>query len=434
MKNVFCLIAAAAALVLTADEKLYTDTARSVWRFGTSPRTAARKNKCLLLTDAGEYIHTVVKSCPYGARLCFSVEKTDPGAYRLGFIIHPEGKGTPPLRLMGPEQSGKGNFIADLPVRAARIGLLIQGKGSYQKAALFRLSDPAYRLEAEPPYQLVSGKPQPFSFKLYHRNKEVSGANIRQKGCDAFHPGSGATARAFIDKGDPAPFDAIAKDIKISKPVHILYLGDSLTFFDLGRNHADKTGYFLNKYNPGKVKIWNYACGGDHIRQILKRLRSTGFNRYHDIWSRQYDWAVIFLGHNDTKASSAKQYKEALVPPAQQKKLYEQLIAELRQKGIRRIILFSSTSSNFDICKEKAQKLKGVHNRFGDPLHMEAFNRTLQILAKEHKLEYLDLYTEMKAMPDKDSLTRAQDGVHLTDKGHDYVARKTLEFLKKGQK
>ena len=120
--------------------------------------------------------------------------------------------------------------------------------------------------------------------------------------------------------------------------------------------------------------------------------------------------------------------------PEKQKIFYNQLISELRKKGIKRIILFSSTSSNFDVCRKNAAKSKGVHNLFGDPAHMEKFNEILQQLARENQLEYLDLYTEMKAMPDKAALTRPTDGVHLTDRGHDYVALKTLMFFSKTQK
>ena len=58
----------------------------------------------------------------------------------------------------------------------------------------------------------------------------------------------------------------------------------------------------------------------------------------------------------------------------------------------------------------------------------------LQDLAKENGLEYQDLYTDMKALPDKASLLKPSDGVHLSDKGHDYVALKTLEYFKKTQK
>ena len=47
----------------------------------------------------------------------------------------------------------------------------------------------------------------------------------------------------------------------------------------------------------------------------------------------------------------------------------------------------------------------------------------------EKYLEYLDLYTAMKNLPDKSSLVRPTDGVHLTEKGHAYIANREYEFL-----
>lgn len=44
--------------------------------------------------------------------------------------------------------------------------------------------------------------------------------------------------------------------------------------------------------------------------------------------------------------------------------------------------------------------------RYGEPKHMEAFNAVLRKLAGEQGLEYFDLYTAMKVLPDKSALLR----------------------------
>lgn len=432
------LIAITAAMTA---ETIYTDHfKRPTWRTINTKEFAKTENRTLIIDGPERYFHALAGIRPFGAKIRLSVEKIDAGSYKIGLIMYPEIK-KPRQKcqtIMSSELSGKGELQVELPVRVGTLGFVIQGKGRYQNLKVEQLFDLAYRLEAVPPYQLVTGKAKPVSFVLYHNEKEVPDARLRENGPDAVHPESGATVHAYIDQGDPAPFDAIAKDIKIEKPVSILYLGDSLTHYDIGRNHVDKVGYFLNKYNPGKVKVWNYACGGDDIQRIIQRLHGKApgrwKNRYHDLWNRNYDWAIVFLGHNDTKASSTKNYQEPAITPAKQKKLYQELIEVLRKKGIKRIILFSSTSSNFELCKQNVEKIKRVHNRFGDPVHQEAFNRVLQELAKENHLEYMDLYTEMKALPDKAELLRPRDGVHLTDRGHDYVAKKTLQYLKGNSK
>ncbi len=420
-----------------ADETLYTDNfTRPTWRIINTGNYAKTENRTLVLEGPERYFRAVAGSRPFGGKIRFSIEKIDDGSYKIGLVMYPETKkpGRKLQTVMSPDLNGRGELQIELPMRVGSLGLIIQGQGKYRNPKLEQLFDPAYRLEAVPPYQLVSGKAKPVSFVLYHNGKEVPDARLRENGPDAVHPESGATAHAYIDRGDPAPFDAAARGIKIEQPVSILYIGDSLTHYNIGHNHVDKVGYFLDKYNPDQVKVWNYACGGDDIQRIVQRLHGKASgrwkNRYRDLWSRNYDWAVIFLGHNDTKASSAKNYGEAVIPPAKQKELYRELIAELRNRGIKRIILFSSTSSNFELCKKNAAKIKRAHNRFGDPAHLEAFNRALQELAKENRLEYLDLYTEMKALPDKASLLNPRDGVHLTDRGHNYVALKTLQYLK----
>jgi lysophospholipase L1-like esterase len=156
--------------------------------------------------------------------------------------------------------------------------------------------------------------------------------------------------------------------------------------------------------------------------------------RYADIWSRKFDWAFVFLGHNDTKASSSKNYAQAVVPPDRQEKLYRELIAKLKQKGVKRIILVSSSSSDFSICEAQTRGRKGVHNRFGDPKHMEPFNAVLKKLAASEKgVEYFDIYETMKSHPAKSTLLRKQDGVHLSDAGNDFVAVETLKYLLRTQ-
>ncbi len=257
----------------------------------------------------------------------------------------------------------------------------------------------------------------------------------------ASHPVSSSVAETFVDVVSPkwfATMDKIAKQIKLAKPLNILYIGDSLSDFDRGHNYVDKVDFFLNKYNPGKADSHNYGVGGDDIKRVLDRInknpRAIRKNRYDGMFKKKYDLAFIFLGHNDTKASSANDFKIALVPPEQQEQYYRTLIAKLRKKGIRRIVLISPTSSNFEVCKKNSQKAAGrTHNRFGEPKHLEAFDAVLKKLAAELKLEYLDVYSPTRNHPDKPKLFRASDGVHLSTLGNSLVAEQILQFLAAGR-
>ena len=380
-------------------------------------------------------------ACAMGAKLRFSIEAKCPKGCRIGVFSY-AGKECTRLwsgQFEGTAEFKRFSFETELPAPAGSVRCAVQGAGEYRSAEFARRVAPGFSIEASPAYQMSGdGAFEPVSFALLKDGKKVDAPQLVVEGLSAYDPESGAVARAYAEVGDAGKFAVAAGRVRLTAPVSILYLGDSLTHFDIGRNHADKVAYFLNKANPGMVRMYNYACGGDHVGTVVARLdgKDSGKwkDRYADLWSRSYDWAFVFLGHNDTKASSRANYTEAVVPPARQEALYRDLIARLRAKGVRRIVLMSSTSSDFSVCEALCKGRKGVHNRFGDPRHLEAFNATLRKVASAEKVEYLDLYDKMKAMPDKASLLRRQDGVHLTAAGNDFVALETLEYLARSQR
>lgn len=237
-----------------------------------------------------------------------------------------------------------------------------------------------------------------------------------------------------------AEFEHAAEKVPVGKPLSILWLGDSLTDYDRGSNHVDTVAEYLEKAHPGKVSCWNYAKGGDCIRYIIQRMDGKGkgewLARYADLWDRPYDWAIVFLGHNDTKTNLKEDFKKPYTPRQQQHEMYDELIRRLRAHGVSRIILMSSTSSNYDVCSywtdrrlERARKEGKGLSRFGEPAQMEAFNAALREIAARNGVEYLDIYGEMKALPHKARMVRGTDGVHLTKRGHDYVALKELAYF-----
>ena len=243
-----------------------------------------------------------------------------------------------------------------------------------------------------------------------------------------------------IDRRPVAEFDAAAAKVKFDKPVNILYIGDSLTDFERGSNHVDTIAEYLDRHNPGKVKCWNYAKGGDCIKYVIERLDGKGKGewqaRYDGLWDRTYDVAFVLLGHNDTKTNLSNDFKIPFVTRERQHECYDDLIGRLRKHGTKRIVLMSSTSSNFDICSERMnrhlerarQEGKGL-SLFGEPAQMEAFNSALREIAARNKVEYMDIYEKMKARKDKPFMVRFTDGVHLTKRGYDYVALETLRYL-----
>lgn len=228
-----------------------------------------------------------------------------------------------------------------------------------------------------------------------------------------------------------------------AKPVKLLYLGDSLADFDRGSNHVDKLQALLDVKWPKKVEIRNFAIRGDYIERMMDRMngkkRTYALARYEGIWDASHDWAFVCLGHNDTRAYSDADFTDPLMSEDKVRSGFTALIAMLKSKGIKRIILRSAASCNFDatrlntekrLAAMKAGKVKKRNvARFGDPRLLEAFNAVIkELAAADPAVEYFDIYTDMKSHPDKASLFR-KDGVHLSQKGHEYVAAKEFDYL-----
>ena len=224
------------------------------------------------------------------------------------------------------------------------------------------------------------------------------------------------------------------------KPMRILYLGDSLSDFLHDHNYTDKVNFFLNLH--GKSSFRNAAVHGDYVTRTLQRMRGIhggkkAFKqfRYQDLWKEEYDLIFIWLGHNDT-VSNTRWSRDLSVPrilPPEQKKLYGELLGEIRRHSKARIILVSAASINF----EQALKLSESMNRpdhmrylFGRPELLEQWNRTLREIAAEQKTGYFDIYTPLAACPEKNTLFSPADGLHPTDQGHNFIAGLFLDYLK----
>lgn len=446
MRFAFAAVAVAGLLAARADYLVWEDSFRTdTWRaMNTADRAKARKG-VMTLSDDRRYLGPAAanatgsvpsRDCLPGTRFRFSVEARGGGEVRLGFLLSlakTETVWDVPKKLEAEFRPLSFEYV--LEENAKIVHCALQGAGEYRNARLERIVSPGCELRADPPYQLVDGEPGPVRFELFRNGVRDAAAEIVVSGLMARERTTGTTAEAVVEREtDVSAFRRAAEKVRIDRPVSILYLGDSLTHYDLGRNHVDRTGYFLGRANPGKVSVFNYACGGDTIVSVMDRMdgknRGRWRNRYADLWSRPYDWAFVLLGHNDTKASSTNGYATAVVPPDVQKREYRRLIARLREKGVRRIVLMSSTCSNFEVCKANSDKAGDrPHNRFGEPRHQLAFNAALRQVAEETGVEYMDVYSDMAARADRADLVRPSDGVHLTDKGHDFIALRTLDYL-----
>lgn len=253
---------------------------------------------------------------------------------------------------------------------------------------------------------------------------------------------SGEYKGVFVNRIPKKEWDVLnrtAGKIKLNKPVNILFLGDSLTDYDRGRNYTDKIAFWLNKYNPGKCRFRNAGVGGDTIRSLHDRLTNGRFtwrrNMYAGLWDQKWDLIFIFLGHNDTRyhyRNKGPSYQPVL--PEAQKKFLDQTLRFLKSKTAARIVLLTPGSLDHRQCVKavgSAKKAGRNYVVFGEVPRLEKYCAVVKEIAGKHAVDVIDVYTPMKALPNKPDLFTKPDGVHLTSAGNNYISGHILQYFTK---
>ena len=387
-----------------------------------------------------------------------------------------------PQRLTGKRQTLQ--FAPDLSrVTAVRMGwqfeLLSEGSVKFDQINLAQLKDTALKVSVEPEFAAIRpgerfpdlhyllspridkvqffpatdpASPAPVDMKPDAKGVVKVSHKAIGKGKRFVLAANGNTASSAIEVFQPQEynkFDTLAKSIRLKKPLRILVIGDSLLDKNFHGN-ADcgaikQLDFWLKKYNPGKVTIRNAAVRGDYIERVwdrmgveLKQFKKRVFQQqeYDKLFSFPADMVFIQLGHNDTRTSSLQDYKTPLVPKEKQHKLYIETLSAIRKMMPQcKIVLYSSTSSNYELIKanhKQAQirRPKGPFVLFAKPEFMEDFNAVLRKLAPQFEAVYRDIYTPMKKLPQKERAALFDlGGVHLSDAGQKYLAYEYLKFI-----
>ncbi len=390
----------------------------------------------------------------WGKSFRFSVYAKGNGEIILGAITYPsksdkyqwQKKATP---LSAEYQQIVFDFSIDDPA-ALKLNLAIEirGEGSVAQlddTLLTAIFKPGAELKAVPSHLVIpeGAEVPPITFEFTRDGKKVDNAVISTAQTNdkelAAVKDAGVSVEVFIDKAPVDQFeklDAAAANIKLSKPLHILYLGDSLTDFERGHNYTDKVNYFLNKYNPGKASFRNAGVGGDFITRMLDRLNGMNGGKpahrqvmYNQLWAEKYDLICILLGHNDTKLNAAQQ---PYVTPEAQEQGYRKVIEIIRANSDAPILLISPTSSVYEIGLARREKNPKA-SLFGNPEEMEKFDAMLRRISPELKLGYLNIYTKTRDYQPAKNALFCSDGVHLTEEGNRFIAQLVLEHFAKGQ-
>ena len=251
---------------------------------------------------------------------------------------------------------------------------------------------------------------------------------------------SGRAATSYIVKeGAAADFDrsdALAKQIKLEKPLHILIIGDSLSDFYRGYNYVDRLGFWLNRYNPGKVTIRNAGVRGDFVKRVQGRLlgivgKAKGIyeqSRYDRLFDEKYDLIFIFLGQNDTRTPKKSNYAKPLTEPKVQYEGLKAILAFIRERSEAKIVLISPSPCCAEFIEERRAKAKKNFVMFGKREFVDNYDLVNRRFCEEFKLDYIDILTPMRNHPDIKTLY-VRDGVHLSLIGGRFIADEILKYF-----
>ena len=212
---------------------------------------------------------------------------------------------------------------------------------------------------------------------------------------------------------------------------HLLFLGDSLSDYDRGRNYISTLQYFL----PSGFTVRNCGVGGDTLKRIFLRLKgenTTRVSMYDGIFSPVPDTIFILTGANDSKVSSRSGYRDTYVPEREQAALWDGIVDHLKKHTGAKIVLITSPDSYMPFQKALNDPLKAgnfPHTFFGIPEFQDRFNGRLRQTAAKHALGVIDFAAAVRNHPDRQSLYVPDDGVHLSLKGHRLLAGEILKYL-----
>jgi len=253
---------------------------------------------------------------------------------------------------------------------------------------------------------------------------------------------SGRTATSYFVKegtaGDFERSDALARQIKLEKPLRILVIGDSLSDFYRGYNYVDRLGFWLNRYNSGMVTIRNAGVRGDFVKRVQGRLLGTvgkakkiyEQSRYDRLFDEKYDLIFIFLGQNDTRTPKKLNYAKPLTEPKVQYEGLKAILAFIRERSDAKIVLVSPSPCCAEFIEALRAKAKPDKNfvMFGKREFVDDYDLVNRRFCEEFKLDYIDILTPMRNHPDL-KILYVRDGVHLSLIGGRFIADEILKYF-----
>lgn len=282
----------------------------------------------------------------------------------------------------------------------------------------------------EPPSQAVitTGNDGSAEYRFTVSNAASDGMRL-----SVSHPASGAKNSFFATIVPPEKMQKYRSYGKmLSGKKHLLFLGDSLTDYDRGRNYPSIIGTFI----PEAWSFRNAGVGGDTLKRVYDRMVGNKVNRpemYENLFSPMPDVIFLLCGGNDTKVSFNSGYRKHFTPVSQQRELMEKIIQELKKRAPgAKIVLITPLDSYLPYQRALAEPLvaqKINHNLFGHPDAIAVYSEKLRLAAKKNGTLFLDAGKVFREAADPQVLNVEDDGVHLSLKGHQLMAETVLQKL-----
>ena len=227
-----------------------------------------------------------------------------------------------------------------------------------------------------------------------------------------------AQARGFAVRtdNDPRPL-RIDQDKQDLRPLKVWMIGDS--------NGAIAHGWTvqLQKMMPNATFLNNSESGRtigfDNLgRASLNALRNVDAyiaQAEAQIGDKPFDYVILCLGTNDTKADFKDRQKEV---PENYGKLIDKLLASK---------VFENKTTKLILVSPPPMRAKKMEEKYlGSSERIRKLVPKLRAVAKKRHLTYLNIYQKLNYVFNQ----YAQDGVHMNATGQMYVAQQILRKMK----
>ena len=201
----------------------------------------------------------------------------------------------------------------------------------------------------------------------------------------------------------------------MQKKTRILFFGDSITQAGVGpQGYITKLNQLLKDRNPdAQYELVGTGIGGNKVYDLYLRMDS-------DVLEKNPDVVVIWVGVNDVwhKAS----YGTGTDPDKFQR-FYEAIIEKLQAKNIKVYLTTPSTIG---------ERIDNSNQQDGD---LNLYSNIIRKLASTMNCGLIDLrkafleYNLKNNSENKESGILTTDGVHLNEKGNEFVAEKMFDIL-----